>query len=159
MIYSESLNLLLRNLVWWCIIIIARLSSKRLVCCHQGQGHSEGSYNQNTTFKYVIWTADPFAAKLGLMAHHHKVDCLVRRLDCSVVVKVTVTEKVQNASECSSEQYLLSCYLVWWCSIMGQTVMQENWFAISKVKVIARAHMIKIWQFLLYLLNCWSFCY
>ena len=27
-----------------------------------------------------------------------------------------------------------------------------------KVKVTARAHMIKIWQFRLYLLNCWSFC-
>ena len=26
------------------------------------------------------------------MAHHHKVDCLVKRLDCSVVVKVEVTE-------------------------------------------------------------------
>ena len=32
------------------------------------------------------------------MAHHHKVDCLVKRLDCSVVVKVKVTEKVQNIS-------------------------------------------------------------
>ena len=26
------------------------------------------------------------------MVHHHKVDCLVKRLDCSVVVKVEVTE-------------------------------------------------------------------
>ena len=34
------------------------------------------------------------------MAHHLKQDCLVKRLDCSVVVKVKVTEKVQNASEC-----------------------------------------------------------
>ena len=34
--------------------------------------------------------------------HHHKVDCLVKRLDCSVVVKVKVTEKVKNSSECSS---------------------------------------------------------
>ena len=29
----------------------------------------------------------------GLMAHHHKVDCLVKRLDCSVGVKVKVTER------------------------------------------------------------------
>ena len=60
-------------------------------------------------FKNIIGTADPFATKLGLMAHHDKVDCLVKRLDCSVLVKVKVTEKVQNASECSSGQYLLSC--------------------------------------------------
>ena len=31
------------------------------------------------------------------MVHHHKVDCPVKRLDCSVVVKVKVTEKVQNS--------------------------------------------------------------
>ena len=36
---------------------------------------------------------------------------------------------------------------------------QKDLFAIFKVKVTARAHVIKIWQFLLYLLNCWSFCY
>ena len=62
---------------------------------------------------FNVRAADPFASKFGLMAHHQKVDCLVKRLDCCVVVKVKVTEKVQNSSECSSEQYLLSCYLVW----------------------------------------------
>ena len=35
------------------------------------------------------------------MSHHHKLDCLVKRLDCSVVVKVKATEKVQNFSESS----------------------------------------------------------
>ena len=32
---------------------------------------------------------------------HRKVDCLVKRLDCSVLVKVT--EMIKNSSECSSE--------------------------------------------------------
>ena len=31
------------------------------------------------------------------------VGSLVKRVDCSVMVKVKVTEKVQNSSECSSE--------------------------------------------------------
>ena len=30
---------------------------------------------------------------LGLKSHDHKVDFLVKRLDCSVVVRVKVTEK------------------------------------------------------------------
>ena len=47
--------------------------------------------------------------QLGLMEHHHKLDCLLKRLDCSVVVKVKVTEEVQKSSECSSGQYLLNC--------------------------------------------------
>ena len=59
--------------------------------CLEGQGHSK------------ISTADPFAANLGLLIHHHKVDCLVKRLDFFVVVLIKVTEKVQNSSECSSE--------------------------------------------------------
>ena len=51
------------------------------------------------TFYYITWPAGPSATKLGVMAHYHKVDFLVKRLDCSVVVMVKVTEKVQNASE------------------------------------------------------------
>ena len=43
-----------------------------------------------------MWTADPFATKLGLLVLHHKVDCLVKRFDFSVVVKVKVTAKFQN---------------------------------------------------------------
>ena len=35
------------------------------------------------------------------MAPNHELDCLVKRLDCSVVVKVK--GKVKNSSECSSE--------------------------------------------------------
>ena len=61
-------------------------------------------------FLYITLAADPFAIILGLMAHHHKVDFPVKRLDCSVVVMVKVTEKVQNSSECLSEWYLLSCW-------------------------------------------------
>ena len=32
--------------------------------------------------------------QLNLMTHHYKLDCLVKRLDCSVVVKVKDTGKV-----------------------------------------------------------------
>ena len=44
----------------------------------------------------------------GLTVHHHRLDCLVKGLDCSVVVEVKVTEKVHNSSECSSGRYLLN---------------------------------------------------
>ena len=46
--------------------------------------------------------------EFGLMAPNHELDCLVKRLDCSVVVKVKVTGKVKNSSECSSQRYLLN---------------------------------------------------
>ena len=34
------------------------------------------------------------------MAHHDKVDCLVKRVDCLDVVQVKVTERVKNSNEC-----------------------------------------------------------
>ena len=37
---------------------------ERLICCLQGQSHSEGSHNKNMTLHYVFWTADPFATEL-----------------------------------------------------------------------------------------------
>ena len=82
----------------------------QVVCCLQGQGHSEGSDFKNMTFWYIFWTADPFATKFGLLVHHLWLDCLVKRLDCSVAVKLKVAEKVQNCSECSSGRYLLNCW-------------------------------------------------
>ena len=49
----------------------------------------------------------------------------------------------------SESQNILSPNLVWWCSIMSQSVMQERTkkFAVFKVKVTARANMIKILLF------------
>ena len=40
------------------------------------------------------------------MAPNH--GCLVKKIDCSVVVKVKVTGKVKNSIECSSQRYLLN---------------------------------------------------
>ena len=97
------------NLVWFAIIS-QRVLWKKLDDCIQGQGHSEVSKCQCLS-RYLL-NRLTFTTKLGIVKHHHELEC-----------------------------------------------MQEDWFAIFKVKVIARAYMIKIWQFVLCLLNCWSFCY
>ena len=59
----------------------------------------------------------------------------------------------------SKPSTILFSNLLLWFIIMSQNVVQKDWLAIFKVKVTARAHMIKIGQLLLYLLNGWSFCY
>ena len=57
----------------------------------------------------------------------------------------------------SSElQNILLPNLVWLCSIISLSVIQKDWFIVFNVKVTARADIIKIGRFLLYLLNCWS---
>ena len=92
------------------------------------------------------WTVDLFTTKFKWMVHPHKVDCLVKRLDCSVVVKVKVTEKVQNFSECLSGQYLLFLWTLYnqtWYGDATSCVMQEDWFAVFKFRVTVRAGLIK----------------
>ena len=52
--------------------------ARRLVCCLQVQGHSEGSFDQT----WMCWTAGLFATRFNWMVHHHKagVFCLKIRL-------------------------------------------------------------------------------
>ena len=118
----------------------------------QGQGHSKGSCDQNMTFYYIFRTADSLAIKLGLMTYHHKPECLVKEVGTlhsrsRSQQSVKISMFVQMVS--SKPQNILLPNLVWWCIIVRLSVMQKDWFAIFKVKVSARAHMIKIWQFLL----------
>ena len=123
MISSESLNLFLPNLVWWCIIMSQIVFQKDWFAIFKVKVTVK-DHIIKIWLSAVFWAADPFATKLGLVAHYHKLDCLVKRLDCSVVVKVKVTGKLKNLSEwskcqCFSRSYLLNrptfCYRTSYC--------------------------------------------
>ena len=97
------------------------------------------------------------------MAPNHELDCFVKRLDCSVVVKVKVTGKVKNSSECSSQRYLLNRW-----SFCNQTWYGDatSWTRVSckKIDLLSSSSRSQwgliwsnIWLFLTYLLNWWSF--
>ena len=114
-------------------------------------------------FVYIFWSVDSLATRLGLMIHRPRPEYSVtkkKRLQHSgsrLHWKDIMLMFVQMIS--SKPPNILFPNLVLSCIIMSRSVMQKDWFAIFRVKVAARAHMIKIWQFLLYLLNCWPFCY
>ena len=163
MIFSESLNLLLPNLVWWCIIMSQVFFQKDWFAV----------FKMKITVKnniIKIWLPNILSEPLILLRLNlvwwyiinHKVDCLVKRLDCSVVVMVKFTEKVQNSSEHSSEWYLLCCW----------TFCNQTWYgdATSRAKISCKkivsclqvqghseGSFDQIWLFLPYLPNCWSF--
>ena len=84
---------------------------KGLVCCLQGQDCSEGSSRFDKIWLFNISSELLILSQQKLMVHRHKLDCLVKRLDCSVAVKVKVTGKVWNSGECSSGQCLLNCWI------------------------------------------------
>ena len=60
----------------------SRIMQKLFYCCCylQGQGHREGSYDQNLTFCYINWTVDSLATKLGLMIHRQKPEYPVKQM-------------------------------------------------------------------------------
>ena len=84
---------------------------------------------------------------------HEKDGLLLSRSRSQPIV--TMSMHVQMIS--SKTLHFLSLNVVLWCIIMSQSVLQKDWFTIFNVKVTAKAPMIKVWQFLLYLLNCSSF--
>ena len=79
-------NLLLPNLVWWCNIMSQIVFQKHWFAVFKVKVTVKNNIIKSWLLYFIIWTADPFATKLGLMAQHYKMDCLVKRLDCSVVV-------------------------------------------------------------------------
>ena len=119
---------------------------KRLLYCLQGQGHNEGSCNQNMTVYYFSWTADSFSTTLSLMVHYHELECLVERFYCCV------QGQGHSRGSCfhvcpddifwTAEPFVTNW--VWWCIIIGPSVM-------SLVFCHAR------WQTLLYLSSSLSF--
>ena len=125
-------------------------------------------WSKYDSFYSIFWTADSSATKFDLMIHHHKPECPVKkigllhsrsrshqRVKMSVFVRL-VSSKLPNV--------LLPTFELW-CIIASQNVMQKDWFAIFKIKVTARAHDQNMTvstissEFLLYLLNCWIFCF
>ena len=61
------------------------------------------------------------------MAPNHELDCLVKRLDCSVVVKVKVTGKVKNSSPSTTEPFVTKLGMVMhYCTKFGSTSISNS---------------------------------
>ena len=115
----------------------AKYHAEKLDRYLQGQGHSEGCWS--VLLKKKKWIA---------------------------AFKVTMTVQIVwmfvQMMSCESHNILLPNF-VWWCTIMGQSVMQEDWFTVFKFKVCclqvqghSEGSYNQLWLFLQYPLNCWS---
>ena len=134
-------------------------------CCYcQGQGHSEGWYNQDMTLSTVL-------SGLLIAWQPNLVLWYIVRSQSVLWKKLDYYIQGQGHSKgskclCLSRIYLLNyptfCFQTWYC-------VASLWFKVSCKKIdvlFSRSKslqeiiiMIKIWQFALYFLNCWSFCY
>ena len=115
--------------------------TEKLVHCLQCEGHSE------SLFKKVLNPPGISTLSCKLLVSFYYILLTADSLANLVWLYI-------NISDVSYEKNL-----VWWYIIVNLSIVQKDWFAIFRVKVTARARKIKIWQFLQYLLNCWSFCH
>ena len=65
-------------------------------------------WSKYDSFYYTFWSAYPFATKHGHIVHFISQSAIWR--DWITVIKVKVTAKFQNVSECMSRWHLLNCW-------------------------------------------------
>ena len=109
-------------------------------------------------WSYHVTTFHGLPRKMALMLKFFYIFLLFGILESlcpSVVLSVCPIVSAECLLNCST---IFLPNLVRWCTIMRQCVLWKDWFTIFNVKVTARAYIIKIWLFLLHLLNCWSIC-
>ena len=148
--HTHTQNILLPSLVWWCYRISQSVTWNKncLLSSRSQRGLLLSKYYSDC---YIFWTADSLATKFGLMKGYHRPVRLVEKLDSQQKVKLSMFTQMIS----SKSPNILLPNLVLQCIILSWGVRHTDWFAIFKVKVTARAHMIKIWLFLLHFLNCW----
>ena len=105
------------------------------------------------SFYYIFCIADSLATNRGLMVHHHKLECLGKKL--ITVFKVKVTGKVQNVNECLSRWYLLNAtHFVTKLVMVKHYNESECWCKkIGLLSSRSRSHQGLIWS------KCDSFYY
>ena len=160
-IFSESKNILLQ--IWYgdaaswarvsCIffnVFVVLLSSR-------SRSKWRLMWSKYDPFYYIFWTIDSLATKFSLPIHHLRPECPVKKKRITAF-RVKVTAKGQNVNVLSR-----------WSLLKHQTFCLQTWYCDASVCVRVSCKeiyiicyfqelMIKMWQFLLYLLNCWSFC-
>ena len=153
MIPSEPQIILLPNLVYLCSIMSQSVLWKNWLIVFIVKGTAWAYiYNQNMTVSTISYK---LATKIGLLAQHHKLQCPVEKL--ITALKVKVTAKVQNVSECLSGWYLLNhttfCYQDWygdaasWARVSGgmfTIFLVKKWITAFKVKVTVKGLNVNV---------------
>ena len=107
MIFSESQNILLPNVVWWCGIMSQSIMCIKfflLFLLSSRSGSQRGLiWSKYDSFYFIFWIIDSLATKLGLMIHHHKPECLMNIAVWITPHKVKVMVKGQNVSVCPGD--------------------------------------------------------
>ena len=152
---SKLLFHLQPNLVWeYCII------SESVLWKNSIQNVNEYLSGWWYLLHYDIFcTTEHFVTKHGVVMQHHKPECCVKNWIIAIKIKVTASVRMSVCVQMiySKLTNILLPNLVLWCVIMSQSVMQKGYLLFTRSR--SQQGFIWSWQFVLYFLNCWSFCY
>ena len=121
---------------------VSECHAKIFICYFQDQDYCKLIWSKYDNFYRSFWIADPFASKLGLLVHNHKLECFMEKLHCCVQgqghSKISKCQWMFVQIIFSKSLNILLPNLVWWCISMTQIVFQKDWFAVFKVKVTVK---------------------
>ena len=153
MISSELPNILLPNLVWWCIILSQIVFQKDWVCCLQVQGHSEGLSSELLILLHLnlVWWHIIIS---WIFLWKDWISLLWSRSRSQERFKILVifhTDNISLTAEPSATRLDMVMHH------QGPECHARRLVCCLQFKVTVRAHVNK-YDFLPYLLNWWSFC-
>ena len=117
------------NIFWTAQLVLTKLGIA--VHCHETECRTEKKHttgllslrsrsqraymkSECDCFYYILWIADPFATRLGLMEHPRKPECLVKGLDCCVQAAHSKGSKRQRIFvRTISSEPLHICHWTW----------------------------------------------
>ena len=137
---------------WHCDASSARVSCKKIGLLFSRSRSQQGFiWSKYDSFYYIFWTADSFAAKLGLMVHHYKScekDCIAllwSKSRSQEGIRIPVNVFLDNISS-TAEPFVTKL-----CMVMYHHGPECN------AKRVVYSYN-QIWLCLPYLLSCCSFC-
>ena len=153
LISSKLPSILFPNWYWNASLWVGVSCKKIDLLFLRSRAQQELIWSKYDNFYCIFWTADPFATKLGLIVHYHKPECFMEKFDCCVQgqdhSKILKCQWMFVQIIISESPNLLLPNLVWWCVIVNKIVFQKDWFAVFKVKVIVKDHIIRIWLYIM----------
>ena len=103
-----------------------------------------------------------FFTKLGMVVYYHEVMChaekVVHYLQCQGQSKGLYNQNMTVSIIPSKLPVHLEPNLVWWYSVINQSVLCKNWVTAFKGKVTAKVQNVSEYLFGWYLLNRTTFC-
>ena len=123
-IFSESQNILLPNLIWWCNFMSqSHVDILLLLLSSRPRSQQWLIWWKYGSFYNIIWTVDSLATKLGLMIHHQKPECPMTKIGyCIQGQGHSEGQNLMFVQMMSSKpSNILFSNLVFWFFIMSQS--------------------------------------